>query len=109
MLWDALYGTMRHMPQAELLLERRIVRGDLLVEMVLWKLPEATPERSHGLKYRLYCGRRHDCIVRYDNETGKGDHRHYGEREETYEFTSIESLIENFLTDVERLTGWRPQ
>ncbi|MGH8524670.1 MAG: toxin-antitoxin system TumE family protein, partial [Gammaproteobacteria bacterium] len=30
------------------------------------------------LKYRLYCGRGGRCLVRYDNETGKGDHRHYG-------------------------------
>ena len=97
------------MPKAQLLPERRIVRGDLLVEMVLWKLPEATLERSHGLKYRLYCGRRDECIVRYDNETGKGDHRHYGDREETYEFASIESLIEDSLADMERLTGWRPR
>jgi len=41
--------------------------------------------------------------VRYDNELGKGDHRHYGEREETYAFTSLEALLEDFQADVIRL------
>jgi hypothetical protein len=28
--------------------------------------------------------------VRYDNERGKGDHRHIGEAEEEYRFTTID-------------------
>ena len=31
-----------------------------------------------ALKYRLHCGRRGACVVRYDKEQGKGYHRHYG-------------------------------
>jgi hypothetical protein len=46
-------------------------------------------------------GRR--TLVRYDNETGKGDHRHYGRREEKYVFVSMQRLIEDFIADVERL------
>jgi len=79
--------------------------GGIIVETVVWELPEATPDRPHSLKYRLYCGRNSVCIVRYDNETGKGDHRHYGMREETYCFTTFSKLAEDFLADVERLTG----
>ena len=52
-------------------------QGDLILEMVLWRLPANDQERSHGLKYRLWCGRAGENLVRYDNETGKGDHRHY--------------------------------
>lgn len=41
----------------------------------------------------------------YDNERGKGDHRHIEGREEAYAFTSVEQLIEDFLADVRRLRG----
>ena len=41
--------------------------------MVLWQLPKPTKDRPHGLKYRLYYGLADGtCVVRYDNETGKG-------------------------------------
>jgi hypothetical protein len=43
--------------------------------------------------------------VRYDNEAGRGDHRHYGRREERYAFAGMERLIEDFIADVERLGG----
>ncbi|GMV43740.1 MAG: hypothetical protein AMXMBFR64_54560 [Myxococcales bacterium] len=59
------------------------------------------------MKYRLYCARPGQCVVRYDNERGKGDHRHYGDDEEPYDFTSLDQLIEDFVTDCERLTRWR--
>jgi uncharacterized protein YwbE len=75
-----------------------------IVQMVVWQLPQADDERPHGLKYRLYCGRAGHCLVRYDNETGKGDHRHYGEHEEPYTFTTLTALLEDFQVDVERLT-----
>lgn len=42
-------------------------------------------------------------LVRYDNETGKGDHQHYGRKEERYAFVSMERLIEDFIADIERL------
>ena len=42
-------------------------------------------------------------LVRYDNETGKGDHKHYGRKEERYAFVSMERLIEDFIADIERL------
>ena len=41
------------------------------------------------------------------NETGKGDHRHIGGREEAYGFESIEKLLEDFRDDCTRLAGWR--
>ncbi|MFA7240165.1 MAG: hypothetical protein WC091_08635 [Sulfuricellaceae bacterium] len=42
-----------------------------------------------------------------DNETGKGDHRHYGECEEAYIFVSLPQLIDDFKQDCARLAGWR--
>ena len=79
----------------------------LLIETVDWELPGTSSEGPHRLKYRLYCGKGGDCIVRYDNEAGKGDHRHYRDHEEPYQFLSFGRLAEYFLADVERLTGVR--
>jgi hypothetical protein len=47
--------------------------------------------------------------VRYDNELGKGGYRHYGDREETYVFVSVEQLISDFKMDVERLRKRRDE
>jgi hypothetical protein len=43
--------------------------------------------------------------VRYNSEAGRGDHRHYGRREERYALAGMERLIEDFIADVERLGG----
>lgn len=71
--------------------------------MVVWQLPRPTADRSHGYKYRLYCGRAGRCLVRYDNETGKGDHVHEDDTERPYCFVSLEKLIADFEADVARL------
>ena len=81
-------------------------RDDIILEMVIWQLPEKTTDRPHGLKYRFFCGTAETCLVRYDNEAGKGDHRHYGDHEERYCFQSIERLVEDFRGDCVRLAGW---
>jgi hypothetical protein len=63
-----------------------------IIELIIWRLPRATPGRRHGLKYRLCFGRGGRCLVRYDNEAGKGDHRHVMEREAPYRFVSVAKL-----------------
>ena len=66
------------------------------------------PARSAERPGRGYCFQRGGhCVVRYDNEAGKGDHRHYGDREESYRFESLEKLLEDFREDCTRLAGWR--
>lgn len=82
---------------------KKVYPDGTVVEMVLWQLPEPSPDRPHGLKYRFYCGKAGRCIVRYDNESGKGDHVHYGDSEQPYEFAGAEKLIADFLNDVARL------
>jgi hypothetical protein len=74
-----------------------------IVEMVIWQLPQASSERPHGLKYRLFFGRGGQRLVGYDNEHGKGDHKHILDLEKRYKFTSIEKLVSDFLLDVERV------
>ncbi len=76
-----------------------------IVELVIWRLPHSTPERPHGLKYRLYYGKGGERLVGYDNERGKGDHKHIHGEEFPYRFFSVEQLIEDFLADVKRVGG----
>jgi len=73
-------------------------------EMALWKLPRATPERPHGFKYRLhYSSADERAVIRDDNETGKGDHRHINDQEHYYEFHDVHVLVDDFLRDIDQL------
>ena len=75
---------------AALLARAKEVRDDgSIVEIVIWELPEPLPPSHHRYKYRLYHGDAGVCRVRYDNERGKGDHRHVGDREHEYSFSSV--------------------
>lgn len=71
--------------------------------MIIWQLPEQSTERPHGLKYRLYYGKADGtCLVRYDNEAGKGDHHHFFGHEEIYLFQNVETLVTDFQHDIDR-------
>lgn len=43
--------------------------------------------------------------IGYDNERGKGDHKHLGRSEHPYEFLGWEKLIDDFLADIAALRG----
>jgi hypothetical protein len=77
-----------------------LLANGAIVQIRIWRLDRATAERPHGLKYSLFYGRPGVRIVGYDNERGKGDHRHYRDREESYAFTSFERLLADFWSDV---------
>ena len=70
--------------------------------MVIWRLPSVDSERPHGLKYRLVYVKDGTRLVGYDNERGKGDHKHIGEKEQVYAFQSVDQLLEDFWNDVQR-------
>ena len=76
-----------------------------IVEMTIWQLPMVSKERPHGLKYSLFFGRPDQRIIGYDNESGKGDHRHHGDVEQGYVFTDVETLIADFMADVRKERG----
>ncbi len=44
-------------------------------------------------------------FVRFDNERGKGDHRHVGTEEFYYNFVDLFKLLQDFYTEVERIGG----
>ena len=48
-----------------------------------------------------YCQR----VVGYDNERGKGAHKHHREVETRYQFESVENMVADFLADAERARG----
>lgn len=87
--------------KAVLLAHTKEVRDDgSIVEIVVWELPEPLPPCTHGYKYRLFFGRPGVEYVRYDNERGKGDHRHVDGREAPYAFSTLEQLLDDFERDV---------
>ncbi|WP_318556890.1 toxin-antitoxin system TumE family protein [Geobacter anodireducens] len=78
------------------------VKDGLMIEMVVWELDAPLSGSSHSFKYRLFCGNLEagTSLVRYDNERGKGDHRHVADEEQSYWFTSLEVLFADFEKDV---------
>lgn len=95
-------GIIANMRAEPLLHERHILRDDAFAELVIWELPNPLKASVHNLKYRLACVIGGRCVLRYDNEAGKGDHRHIGRVESAYRFTSIEQLLTDFWTDMDK-------
>jgi hypothetical protein len=92
------------MRQATRIFYRKRHFGDgSIAELALWLVPRPVRGSQHMFRYRLFYGRPGERWVLYDNEPGKGDHRHYGDREELYEFATPEQLISDFLADVRRI------
>ena len=84
--------------------KRRYDDGGIL-EMKIWRVSSEVPGSLHLLQYSLFYGTDRARLVGYDNERGKGDHRHFGDREDSYFFVSPERLMADFLEDVARLRG----
>ena len=62
----------------------------------------------HPCKYRMAVIDAGACVLRYDNEAGKGDHRHVGDREESYEFATIEPLLGDSEANIRSYLDGRP-
>lgn len=92
------------MKAQQLLRSREAVNESSFVERVVWLLPAPLKGSAHTLKYRLAYVVDGVCVVRYDNEAGKGDHRHIGDTEMAYTFTTPEQLLSDFWQDVQQ---WR--
>ncbi len=71
-------------------------------DLVLWRVPGPVPGSDHVFKYRLAYVVDGACAVRYDNEVGKGDHRHFGGTESAYRFNTPERLLADFQADIAR-------
>ena len=69
----------------------------------LWQVPAPVPGSAHPFKYSLFYGYPGRRAVSYDNERGKGDHRHRDGQEAPYAFVSLDKLIADFEADVAAL------
>ncbi len=91
--------------QAEPLMnERHVLDERSFVEIVIWRVPGLVRGSGHEYKYRLAFVVDGVCVLRYDNEAAKGDHRHIGDREEPYAFVTPDALLADFSADVQ---AWR--
>lgn len=99
-----LFAIIQPMTAKLMLNERHILAEDTFVEMVVWLIDKPLSKSGHSYKYRLALIVNGVCVVRYDNEAGKGDHKHIGAAETSYTFTSPQALLEDFWKDVDQ---WR--
>lgn len=89
--------------KALVLLRTRVIYSETaFAELVLWQLPRPVERSRHRFKYRLAYVVNGECVLRYDNEAGKGDHRHIAGRQNFYMFTTPERLIADFQRDIAR-------
>lgn len=85
--------------------DKQVLPDGAIVEMKIWQLANPVSGSRHRLKYSLFYGMPGKRLVGYDNERGKGDHRHVEDRQEQYRFRTVEKLVFDFLADVRRLRG----
>ena len=81
---------------AELLYREKRSHAGGFVELVIWRVPEPVPPSEHPFKYRFVFIRNGIRVIGYDNERGKGDHKHLGGIEKTYNFINEIKLLEDF-------------
>jgi len=81
---------------------RMVYSESAFAELVVWQLPRPLPGCTHPFKYRLAYVVDGTCVVRYDNEAGKGDHWHYGRLQASYPFGTPGALIAAFIRSIER-------
>lgn len=89
--------------RARLLVDQKVILSEReFLEIVIWAVPVPVHGSGRGLKYRLALVVDGECVLRYDNEAGKGDHRHAGSAERACRFESLEKLMADFERDIAR-------
>lgn len=89
--------------KAVALFRQRIVYAEnRFAELVLWKLRRPLAGSKHSYEYRLAYIVNQECVLRYDNESGKGDHRHWSGKESSYRFSTTAKLLADFQRDIAR-------
>jgi len=84
---------------------RRRYDDGYIAEFKIWAVSSPVLGSAHSLKYSLFYGQKGERVVGYDNERGKGDHKHIREVEHRYNFTTVEQLIADFIADVNAQRG----
>ena len=90
--------------KAQLLLKQKFVMSEIaFAEIVIWQLPAPLDGSTHDFKYRLAYVVNNQCVLRYDNEAGKGNHVHIDGQEISYNFVSTEQLVDDFFAQIKRM------
>jgi len=89
--------------RAELIIaEVRTVFDDgSFTEVVVWRVPEPVPPSKHAFKYSLVYIVEGVRVLGFDNERGKEDHKHEDGTETKYDFSSIDTVLEDFAMAVD--------
>ena len=96
--------------KAKQLVKQRVeVHAQAFADLVIWQLTKPLAASTHTFKYRLAYVVSGTCVLRYDNETGKGDHRHWGLAETTYPFSTPRQLMADFFDDIRRYNHEHPE
>jgi hypothetical protein len=89
--------------KATLVVRHRITyEEEHFAEVVVWVVPQPLAGCLHTYKYRLAFVAHGECVLRYDNEIGKGDHRHADGSEGRYRFSTLDKLFADFDRDIRR-------
>ena len=95
--------------KAKQLVQQRVeMSASRFAELVIWQLPKPSAGSVHSYKYRLAYVVAGECVMRYDNEAGKGDHRHLKLGEVDYQFKSPRQLMADFFNDIQRYNHEHP-
>ena len=86
--------------KARLLHRMKETYGRGVIEGVVWEVSVPLRPSEHRIKYRLVYVVGGKRVVGYDNERGKGDHRHIRGAEMRYSFKDVPTLLRDFLRDV---------
>ncbi|MDO8413288.1 MAG: DUF6516 family protein [Gallionellaceae bacterium] len=76
-----------------------------VIEIIIWRVPEPVLSSGHLFKYRLAYLVKGQRVIGYDNERGKGGHKHIGSKELPYRFVSPQQLFADFWHDVKGYTN----
>jgi hypothetical protein len=90
--------------KASRVLHTKEIKGDEIVEIKIWRVPKSK-DRPYGVKYSIAYIKGGKRLIGYDNSEGKGDHRHVGDEEQPYQFTTIWNLLRDFRNDLKKSRG----
>lgn len=90
--------------KADLLLSERTILDDIsFADVKVWQVPSPVLGSAHEFKYSLAYVEGGTCVLRFDNERGKGDHFHLDGQEKPYAFTTLAALYDDFWALVDEL------
>lgn len=87
---------------------RELLGDRVLLQRVVWRVPQPLRGSIHFFKYRLALVVDGVCVLRFDNEAGKGDHKHVDGVEYRYDFVGVASLRRDFALDAGRWLDRHP-